>query len=106
MIKKLLLTLYLFVTTIGFSQEKTIKKLSAAPNPFTNRTNITYTSTSISEITLSVKNIIGKNVFTKKYTSKIGNNIIPFYKNDLATGVYIYSIQNSEKLISKRLVIK
>ncbi len=36
MIKKLLFILFLCVTTIGFSQEKTIEKLSAAPNPFTN----------------------------------------------------------------------
>lgn len=106
MIKKLLLTLFLFITLLGFSQEKTIDKISTAPNPFTISTKITFYTTSKSAITLKVKNVLGKTVFKKEYETKIGKNSIAFYKNDLAAGMYIYSIQNEESITSKRFVIQ
>jgi hypothetical protein len=106
MIKKILFILFLLLSVNGFSQEKSIDKLSAAPNPFTNSTKITFTTTSSSSIILSVKNILGKTVFKKTYQTKLGKNSIPFYKNNLSTGMYIYSIQDKKKIISKRFVIK
>ncbi|WP_298881082.1 T9SS type A sorting domain-containing protein [uncultured Polaribacter sp.] len=106
MIKKILFILFLSITTLGFSQEKTIEDLSAAPNPFTNYTNIIFTSTTNSEINFTVKNVLGKTVFKQKVKTKSGKNSIPFYKNNLPTGMYIYSIQNNKKIISKRFVIR
>jgi hypothetical protein len=106
MIKKILLTLFLFVSLLGFSQEKTIEDISTAPNPFTNSTKITFSTKSKSTITLKVKNILGKTVFKKEYDTEIGKNTISFYKNDLAAGMYIYSIQNEDSITSKRFVIQ
>ncbi len=106
MIRKLLFTLFLLITSICFSQEKTIENLSTAPNPFTRKTNITFKTAKKSTITLLVKNVLGKTVFKKDYQTKIGINTIPFYKNDLSVGIYIYSIQNKKSIISKRLVIQ
>ena len=106
MVKKLLFILFISISSIIFSQEKNIEKLSAAPNPFRNSTKITFNSTNNTTVLLSVKNVLGKTVYKKKFKTKIGNNSIPFYKNDLATGMYIYSIQDKKKIISKRFVIK
>ncbi|WP_435415758.1 T9SS type A sorting domain-containing protein [Polaribacter aestuariivivens] len=109
MIKKILFILLLSVSFIGFSQqkaEKSIENLSAAPNPFTNSTKITFKSKKASTIYFCVKNVLGKTVFKKTYKTKEGNNSIDFHKDDLATGMYIYSIQDQKKVISKRFVIK
>jgi hypothetical protein len=106
MIRKLLSVVLLLVSFIAFSQEKTVEMLSVAPNPFTNTTKITFTSSLDAAIVLTVRNVLGKTVFKKTYQTKIGNNSIPFYKNDLATGMYIYSIQHRKNTISKRFVIK
>jgi hypothetical protein len=106
MTKKLLFILILLISFIGFSQKKTLESLSAAPNPFTNTTQIVFSSSFDSSIQLTVINIIGTTVFKKTYKTKVGKNIIPFYKNDLAPGMYIYSIQYSNNIISKRFVIK
>lgn len=106
MIKKLLFTFFLLISVIGFSQEKSIEKLSTAPNPFTNSTKITFNSTNNSTIILNVKNVLGKTVFKKTYKTKTGKNSISFYKNNLPTGTYIYSIHSKEKIISKRFVIQ
>jgi len=106
MIKKILFIFLFSFTTIGFSQEKSIEKLSAAPNPFTTQTKITFTVTANENVTLGVKNVLGKQVFKKVYKATQGKNSIEFYKNDLQSGVYIYRIQDSKNLISKRFVIK
>lgn len=106
MIKKILFIFILSISFVGFSQEKTINTLSAAPNPFTNSTKITFNSINTSDIYFTVKNILGKTVYKKTIKAKIGKNSLNFFKNNLATGMYIYSIQNKKKVISKRFVIK
>ena len=105
MIKKVLFILFLFISTVGFSQ-KSLTKLSAAPNPFVNQTKITFVSDSNQTITLNVKNILGKTVYSRRHKVKKGKNLIPFSKNDLRSGMYIYALQNSKELVSKRFVIK
>jgi len=105
MIKKVLFILFLLITTVGFSQ-KSITKLSAAPNPFVTETKITFHSKTDQTVTLNVKNILGRTVYTKKHKIKKGINSIPFSKDDLRSGMYIYAIQNNKQLVSKRFVIK
>ena len=90
---------------MAFSQ-KSLSKLSAVPNPFVTETKITFTSDSDQTIFLRVKNVLGKTVYSKKHKIKKGRNSIPFSKNDLRSGMYIYAIQNSKELVSKRFVIK
>ena len=106
MAKKLLFILFLCTISLGFSQEKSIDDLSAAPNPFTNATKISFSSTGNSTAYFTVKNVLGKTVYRKSIKIKTGKNSIPFYKNNLATGMYIYSIQDNKKTISKRIVIR
>ena len=106
MIKKILFLLILTITSIGFSQEKSIEKLSAAPNPFTNSTKISFKSIDNSPVIFTVKNILGKTVFKENLKTTTGINLVSFYKGTLKTGMYIYSIQNKERIISKRFVIK
>ena len=106
MIKKILFILFLSLSTVGFSQERAIEKLSAAPNPFTNSTKITFNSKNIGNVIFTVKNVLGKTVYKKQLKISKGKNTVPFFKNDLLPGIYIYSIQNKKSILSKRLVIK
>ena len=106
MIKKILFILCLSIASLGFSQEKSIDGLSAAPNPFTNSTKISFIASNSSTVFFSVKNVLGKTVLRKKIIIKPRKNTIPFYKNDLPTGIYIYSIQDNNKIVSKRFVIR
>lgn len=106
MLKKILFTLLLTISIACFSQTKSIEKLSITPNPFTISTNITFTATNTSKITLNIRNVLGKTVFKKEYTTKIGKNNIAFYKDNLATGIYIYSVIEKKEIISKRFIIK
>jgi len=106
MLQKLLLLFTFFICSIGFSQEKSVDKLIASPNPFYNETEISFQSSSNQTIFISIKNVLGKTVFSKNIDAQKGNNTIPFYRNDLKSGMYIYAIQTKSDFISKRFVIR
>ena len=105
MAKNLLFISFLFFATIIFCQE-TLEKIYATPNPFTDVTNIKFNSTKVQSVYFIVKNVLGKTVFKKTYISNKGKNTITFNRNNLKSGMYIYVIQGSKELISKRFVIK
>lgn len=105
MTKKLLVLLFLSFSVYAFSQ-KSISNLSAAPNPFSYQTSITFSSAIKQEVVFSIKNVLGKTVLQRKVKVKKGKNTIPFQKDNLKSGMYIYAIRNSKELISKRFVIK
>ena len=105
--KKLFFTLLLFTSLIAFSQQNnSIEKLSAVPNPFTNSTKITFNSAHNSPIQFTVKNVLGKTVFKQKIKTVKGKNSVPFYKGNLSAGIYIYTLQDKQKIMSKRFVIR
>jgi len=118
MVKKLLLLFFMVtISSSVFSQQheksqdvlertKGLKDVVASPNPFSVTTKIKFHALSRFDIEFSVKDLIGNVVYFKKYTTKKGVNIIPFYRNHLDSGIYIYSIKSSTEIISKRIVIK
>lgn len=106
MVKKILFTFIFLVTFSSFSQEKSIDKLVASPNPFVNNTTIYFNAKKEQAIILTVRNVLGKTVFNKEITTIKGRNSIPFERQDLKSGMYIYAIQSKDEIISKRFVIK
>lgn len=106
MTKKLLFISLLFISVIAFSQEKSMNKLLASPNPFTNSTNVSFKSKNKQVVVFSVRNVLGKTIYSKKITVDKGLNSILFYRDNLKSGMYIYTIQSNKEVISKRFVIK
>ena len=104
--KNLLFALFLFIKIVAFSQNKSINNLSVAPNPFTNSTKITFSAISNIPVVFSVKNILGKTIFTKTIKTIKGKNTVPFYRSNLPAGIYIYTLQNKNYTTSKRFVIR
>ncbi|MFN0730204.1 T9SS type A sorting domain-containing protein [Polaribacter gochangensis] len=105
MVKKLLFILFLCFSTAVFSQ-KTLQELATAPNPFFSKTTIQFNTTKNQTVFLVIKNLLGKTVFSKTYSTKTGINKIAFNRGNLQPGMYIYAIRNSNEMISKRFVIK
>lgn len=105
MVKKLLILTFLCFSTAMFSQ-KTLQKLSAAPNPFYSTTTISFHSTKKQPVFLTIKNVLGKTVYKKMISTKAGINTIKFNRNNLQSGMYIYAIQSRKEVISKRFVIR
>ena len=105
MAKKLLLLIFLCLTTAVFSQEP-LQKLATAPNPFYSSTTISFNATSKQPVFLVIKNILGKTVYKKMHTTKIGKNEIFFNRDNLQAGIYIYAIRSRTEVVSKRFIIK
>ena len=118
--KKILLITFLLFFTFSFAQQRekgngvvkknqaqiSLQSVSAYPNPFNVRTNIKFKSTKIQNVEFSIKNILGKTVYHELVNCKTGYNTIPFNRSDLKKGMYIYSLQTKEEIVSKRLVIR
>ncbi len=106
MVKKILFLFIFLVTLSSFSQEKSIDKLVASPNPFINNTTIYFNAKKEQSIIFTVRNVLGKTVFSKEITTNKGRNSFPFERQNLKTGMYIYAIQSKDEIISKRFVIR
>ena len=118
--KKLLFITFLLIFTISFAQQNeikdsgsdnkeppiTISSVSAYPNPFSVRTQVSFHSTEEQVLEFTVKNLLGKTVYGEKFNTKVGYNTIPFYRNNIGKGMYIYSLQTDTELVSKRMVIR
>ena len=118
--KKLLLITFLLCYSFSFAQQNengnltvkkskqqtTISSVSAYPNPFNVNTKINFQSTKVQRIEFTVKNLLGKIVYSELVNTKIGYNTIPFNRYDLIKGMYIYTLQAENDIISKRLVIR
>ena len=113
--KKILLITTILIYSFGFSQqnptkkrvdESTIKNISSYPNPFSVATKISFYTEKNQTIILNIKNLLGRTIYSTEYKISTGNVSIPFYKNNLKSGTYFYSIITDQEIISKRLIIK
>ena len=120
MVKKLLAILFILTfSTAIFAQDDDAKDLEilegalngihevvASPNPFSVTTRIRFFSDEEYEMDFMVKDLLGNTIHAEKLKSKKGNNSIIFFRNELESGIYIYSLKTKSKIISKRIVIK
>tara|TARA_R110002073_G_scaffold40547_5_gene115018 strand:+ start:126311 stop:126664 length:354 start_codon:yes stop_codon:yes gene_type:complete len=117
MLRKLLFILTVTLSTTAFAQQNesntiakdttmVLKDIVASPNPFSVTTKIKFRTYKSFEIEFSVKDLIGNTVYFRKLTTKVGLNYIPFYRDKLDSGIYIYSIKSNNEVVSKRIVIK
>ncbi|MEN8123698.1 MAG: T9SS type A sorting domain-containing protein [Bacteroidota bacterium] len=121
MVKKLLLFLFFLLTysTATFAQnddlrdkqilesaDNIIHDIIASPNPFSVTTRIRFIADEVIDVEFHVKDLLGNSIQSDKIKTKKGGNSITFYREDLASGIYIYSIKTKTKIISKRIVIK
>ncbi len=116
--KLLLLLIFIVITSSSFAQHKerkviskyetalSITNITAYPNPFNESTKISFTSSSKQAVTFSVKNLLGKTIFYKTIEVKKGFNSFAFYRDEFARGMYIYTLQSKDEVVSKRLIIR
>lgn len=83
-----------------------VHEVVASPNPFSVSTRIRFMADEEMEIEFFVKDLLGNTMHSEKFKTKKGANSISFFRDELAPGIYIYSIKTKTKIISKRIVIK
>ncbi len=76
------------------------------PNPFNPTTQIEYSVTEASKVTLKVYNILGKRVTTLvSKEQQPGNYEVTFDGTNLASGVYLYRLQAGSHVSTKKLIL-
>ena len=80
--------------------------LQNVPNPTKNNTTTTikFNTPNSNMIKFQITDMFGKVVYSENVKSDIGLNTIEF-NDKLSAGVYTYSVQNEERVISKRMII-
>jgi hypothetical protein len=76
------------------------------PNPFEYFTRIVYTSPSTGNVQFKIFDVIGNMVYSSKYSSEAGENSIYFDRTGIKSGLYLYSIQSGDIIITRRMVIQ
>ena len=75
------------------------------PNPFNGKTTIQFNTPFVEDVELSITDIFGRKVYTRIISSVIGLNSIDIDEN-LSSGIYLYSIQTKQELLSKSMVVR
>ncbi|MBX7041559.1 MAG: T9SS type A sorting domain-containing protein [Ignavibacteria bacterium] len=77
------------------------------PNPFNPGTVIRYAIGSRSSITLKIRNMLGEEVAVLvNEVQEAGRHEVQFESNDLASGVYVYSLYIGDRLAESRKMIR
>ncbi|MCX6296066.1 MAG: T9SS type A sorting domain-containing protein [Bacteroidetes bacterium] len=76
-----------------------------SPNPFSENTEIRFSSITNSQVEFKVYNLLGAVIFDNRYAASKGVNSIRIEANSFSPGVYIYSITNGDKTITKRMIV-
>lgn len=75
-----------------------------APNPFTENTEITFSSTINETIQFTVIDVLGREVYSIEINAAIGENKISF-NGRLDAGTYFYSVSNDNYRATKKMVV-
>ncbi len=100
-----------FATTIGVKEISSVvpekfELYQNYPNPFNATTSIKYQVASINHIRLMVFNILGKEVMTLiNEKQKPGTYEVKLEGNNLASGVYFYTLKTDNFLETKKLIL-
>ncbi len=93
-------------TSLGVNAvEENIQSLNVYPNPFTSQAVVTFSSVKAGMMTEKITSVIGNVVYSNQVDVKLGQNSHVIERNQLASGVYFYTITDGTTTFTKRLVI-
>ena len=84
-------------------EEYQVATTKVFPNPMTQNCTIQFSEAVFGNVTVSLTDMLGKNVYTTNHTAS--NNQIQLTRGELNSGLYIMSITYNNKSITKRIII-
>jgi len=77
------------------------------PNPFSNETNVTVYLTEMTDVTLTVTNLLGQTVISQNLgVFTAGNSTITIDANGLSSGVYTYTLSTGTYSVGNKMIVK
>jgi hypothetical protein len=79
--------------------------LCNAPNPFSEKTTVSFQVQDESTASIRVYNLLGSKIFEEKFTTRYGDNSFELDGACWGAGIYIYTVQYKQHTETKRLVV-
>jgi hypothetical protein len=98
----------IYVANASSIKEKVdlISKVSNVPNPFSNSTEVFFSSKIGGKADFLVYNLLGRNVHAETIQVNPGQNSFLFEADKLPSGIYMYSLRINNSVVTKRMIIK
>jgi hypothetical protein len=93
-------------STINQFDNTTFELKEVYPNPVSNQAKIQFVSGTPENITFKIYNLLGEEIESQLISSSKGVNTINLNTSSYAEGIYLYSINNGNKVLTKRMIIK
>jgi hypothetical protein len=95
------------ISYVGIDELDAVKNLSVYPNPFSNKTVISFNTGISGKYTARLFNIVGQEVLSKTLNVYAGENSFEIVNNsNLVAGVYHFVISDGNKAVSRKVVIE
>lgn len=75
------------------------------PNPFAERTMIIFNLGAPTAATVTVYNLVGKQIWQEAVKGKLGVNRVPFAMDGLENGIYLYHVETLHGTFTGRMVV-
>jgi hypothetical protein len=75
------------------------------PNPFSSVSKIEFTSQNPADVEFKVFNMLGSVVYSKTIRADKGLNSYDLDASSFSPGIYVYSMKNGDKTITKRMIV-
>jgi hypothetical protein len=77
-----------------------------SPNPFAEETNINFKTGQAGSVSLRVMDILGNAVHMQEIQANTGDNTFTFKNTGLANGIYMYTLSNGIKSVTKKMTVR
>lgn len=92
-------------STINKFDNTTFELKGSYPNPVVNQAKIQFISGTPESIVFKIYNLLGEEIDSQIISSSRGVNTIYLNTSSYSEGIYLYSIKNGNKLLTKRMLV-
>lgn len=76
------------------------------PNPATDHTHISFTVPESDKVVLNIYSVTGQHLYSESFNAQFGENNIELNTSNYAAGIYLYSLQYKDIILTKKMVIE
>ena len=93
-------------STINQFDNTTFELQAVYPNPVMNQAKVQFISGLNADIVFKIYNLLGEEIESQLISSSRGVNTVNLNTSSYSEGIYLYSINNGNKVLTKRMVVK
>lgn len=93
-------------SVINQFNSQTFELRSPTPNPVIKQAQIQFVLGESDDIVFSIYNLLGKQVYLRKIKANRGLNTVNVNTSSYPEGLYLYSINNANAVLTKRMIVK